>query len=452
MSDRRRREEADDQIESARTWASQHESFGRTSLLIPDGVNVFTVKKAGNYYLDIMPYRVGKGNPSAAEGKVYWQRTWYGHRGIGGGNDTYCCPKRCMGKGRCPVCEDVDDQFNKIDPSLEGEALKRARSRVGSKAAKERQLFNVIDRNNEGKGIQIWDISYHLFGKALKTMLDNMDADEDFDLFFHPKKGYTLKVTAVEDNGGGFTFYDCSTIAFKKREPYDMGVIDDAHVLDNIPKILTFDELLKIYLQEPDAEANGEDDRKLAARGRKLDRTQGLDFAKMLTDPPDDDDEPAPRPSRKPVKAADDDDAPPPRKAAKAPPPDDDDEPSPKPKKGKPAPVDDDDDEPPAPKAKAKPKPSADDDDEPAPAKGAPKTAEEVGIEQGTMVVYKNLECEVVKVSRDGTSLTLEDDDGEVWRAISPGEVKLRTPKEKPALTTDDDDEPAPKVKAKRGK
>lgn len=71
------------------------------------------------------------------------------------------------------------------------------------------------------------------------------------------------------------------------------------------------------------------------------------------------------------------------------------------------------------------------DDDEPA----KEKTAEDLGLEVGDIVIYDDKECEIKKISKDGTSLTLEDEDGEPYRAVSPEDVEKKD-------DSDNDDEP----------
>lgn len=52
-------------------------------------------------------------------------------------------------------------------------------------------------------------------------------------------------------------------------------------------------------------------------------------------------------------------------------------------------------------------------------------TAADLDIVRGSKVTYRKKEWEVRKVSGDGTSLTLEDDEGEQERGVAPGDVKL---------------------------
>lgn len=76
-----------------------------------------------------------------------------------------------------------------------------------------------------------------------------------------------------------------------------------------------------------------------------------------------------------------------------------------------------------------------DDDDEDSKAE---PTAEDLGLEKGDVVLYKGDRCEITKVSGDGTSLTLEDEDGTVHKAIAPAKVKKVA---KPADDDEDEDE-----------
>ena len=66
--------------------------------------------------------------------------------------------------------------------------------------------------------------------------------------------------------------------------------------------------------------------------------------------------------------------------------------------------------------------------------------AEEKGLEKGSEVTFKGVEATILKISSDGTSLTLMDQNDDVHKAISPDDVELIVDKvdEEP-----DDDDPA---------
>lgn len=409
MADRRDRERQDDDLLDARGWASQHESGGgRTSLKIPDGVKMLSIKKPGTYRLDIIPYVVGDRNPKAAKGKKYWHRTYWVHRNIGPHNDSYVCPVKEANE-RCPICEYVAAKLRDPDVSESEE------KQLYAMRPKERQLFNVIDRDREDELVMVWDQSYHTFGKYVKGKLDRMDPDEDFHFFAHPERGYTLKIGASEESAGKMKYIDCADIEFKKRKPYDWSIVDQAHCLDDMVKLLDYDELKRIFLQAP---KDDDDDKPAAKSGKSKPR-----------DDDDNDDKPAAK-SRKSSRDDDDDDLPPRRRT----------------------PRDDDDDDKPAPKKKARD--DDDDDDKPAP-KSRPLTAEDAGLEKGDLVTYKKMECEIVSVSKDGTSLKLQDEDGEILPGISPADctkIDLRKPAPKKSRDDDDDDDdkPAPKAKTRK--
>jgi hypothetical protein len=60
-----------------------------------------------------------------------------------------------------------------------------------------------------------------------------------------------------------------------------------------------------------------------------------------------------------------------------------------------------------------------DDDDVPS----KERTAKDAGLKIGQFVIYKGKECQIIKISGDGTSLTLEDVEGNAIKAISPDKV-----------------------------
>jgi len=74
---------------------------------------------------------------------------------------------------------------------------------------------------------------------------------------------------------------------------------------------------------------------------------------------------------------------------------------------------------------KSKPKEESEEEDE-------TKTAEDAGLEEGDKVSNEDWgECEIVRISGDGTSLTLEDGDGDLHKGISCDEVEKIKPKKK---------------------
>ena len=248
---------------SAKRYADQHKSgFDRTAVKIPEGVNLFQPKE-GNYRLDIVPYKVGEGNPYADEGQDHFERTYFVHKGIGPNNGTYICPAKTA-KQKCPVC---DGRFSMSkDPDADEETIKAL-------LPKERQLWWIFDYAEPDKGAQLWDVSYHLFGKQLKARIDASDEDDEYEFFADPDEGMTLKVHFIGKSFGGREYVEVDSIDFKRRkEPLSEELLEAVDCLDDLLIVMDYDELKKIYLQTGDG-SDDEDDKpkskkKAPARGK----------------------------------------------------------------------------------------------------------------------------------------------------------------------------------------
>ena len=204
---------------SAKGWVDSHQGgSGFSTLNLPDGCNLWGVKEEGVKRFDVIPYCVGKGNPRAQEGKYYYERTYYTHRNVGPSNDSYVCPAKTFNK-KCPICE-FRYALDKKTPKSQDEA-DSLRKQVKDMEPKERQLWNIYDHKQPDKGVQVWEVSYHLFGKQLrdKIHLSEQDGeDEDYGFFAHPDSGYTLKVGFKKETAGSYGFIKASDIEFKPRK------------------------------------------------------------------------------------------------------------------------------------------------------------------------------------------------------------------------------------------
>jgi len=229
----------------------------RTAIAVPEGVSFFGPKKEGTWKIEVIPYKVGKRNPNkkVEKGSYYYELTYFIHPRIGADNNSYCCLQRTFGK-KCPVCE----HRIKLEKSAESEEEKKL---VKSLYPKERQLFNIFDHGEPEKGVQIFEISFHNFGKHLDKKIRTAD-DEDrerLNQFFHPTKGRTLRITGSEESMGKQKYIEFSDIEFKKRsEPLDEALLEEAVDLESLPIELEYDELKKIFLQSGDDEDDDEDD------------------------------------------------------------------------------------------------------------------------------------------------------------------------------------------------
>ena len=352
---------------SARERAEkQKDGFTAPYLKLPDGVTLFK-PKAGTFLLDILPYTTGEGNPWADEGSLHWERTFYVHRGIGANNDTFLCP-RMTAKKRCPVCEHRIHLMKQASGDEEDEKY------IKDLSPKQRQLFNLVNRKDPDAKKQLWDHSYHTFGRMLDARLRNADEDDEWEKFFFLEDGLTIKVSFVEKSMGGYTFVDAESIDFKARkEPYDDSVLEEVQCLDDLLVLPDYDELKAALLQTEDEEDEDEEDEKPPSK-----RVSKSVRSERDEDEPEDEEEEEedekPRAGKHKSKPSgdadveeedDDEDDEPPKKKTK--PKDEDDEDwdeDDEPKKKKSKPVEEDEEE-------------EEDDEEPAPKKKKAKPADE---------------------------------------------------------------------------
>lgn len=365
---------------SGRRRAEEHKSgFDRTAFKIPDGMGMISIKQAGVRRFDFLCYVVGDEsssggrNPNADPGTLHFERTFWVHRGIGPNEDSYVCPAKTLNKP-CPICEARAKLAKRAD--VDPETVKEL-------APKERQLWLVIDYGEPDKGPQLFEMSYHLFGKVMDNRLKDSDPDDEYEFFADPMDGKMVKAGFGEKSMGSNKFFECTSLDFKARPEgtkYGKKFTEALPCLDDLLIVLPYDKLNAIFLQTAEPDKGKEEDDEPPRKPKR-------------PAPTDDDDEPAPPPKKKPAPADDDDepappkkkappaedDEPPPKKKAKPAPADDDDwgeDPAPPPKKKAPPPPDEDEAEPP-PKKKAKPAPADDEDAQPPPKKKAPPPADD---------------------------------------------------------------------------
>lgn len=227
-----------------RAKARDSQGFGLTCLKIPSDVEIFKPsKKVHN--LDIIPYVVtdpkhpdrGDDEESGAQvGTLWYSRRYFVHRNVGANRDTYVCPRKTWGQ-RCPICEYMDARR---EEGAEKEELAELRP-------KERQLFNVIDLDEDPDKIKLMDSSYHLFGNQLNK--DVLEGDEEYDGFAELEGGYTLKARFEKKSFQKNEFWECDRIDFKPRKSdYDEDIVEDTVPLDDILVKVPYKELEKIFI------------------------------------------------------------------------------------------------------------------------------------------------------------------------------------------------------------
>jgi hypothetical protein len=169
-------------------------------------------------------------------------------------------------------------------------------------AVRERQLFNLIDLDEPDKGVQIWDFSFHLFGKQLDKEIRNSEPEDGYEDFSHLERGLTLRLGIGEKSFNGRPYYEVETINFRKRkEPYDEDILEQTHCLDDVLILLDYDKLKAILLQddEPDDEEDEEEKPERGRRKKPEPEPEEEDDEDDWVDDEEEEEEPAPPPKKK---------------------------------------------------------------------------------------------------------------------------------------------------------
>lgn len=231
---------------AARSWADQRDQgIEPTAVKLPEGVSRFNPKNNDTYEIDIIPYVVGKGNPSADEGMQHFERTFFVHwlPSLSGGSRSYCCLAQTF-KKKCPVCDFIRTANETLAKELK---------------AKVRMLWRVIDRNEPKKGIQVWETPYFKgFGEILKNKLKGSKKGR-YDNFDSLVGGMTLEVTIGDGTMGDRSFKTVTNVEIVPRgEDYPEDMIDEPPVLDDCLLEMSYQELKALL--EGDTKSTDDDD------------------------------------------------------------------------------------------------------------------------------------------------------------------------------------------------
>lgn len=417
----------------AKDRADKHErGFGPTSnFKVPKGMEIFKFRKPKKYRLDVIGYIVGKDNPMADEGSVHYERTMFVHKGLGSDGrgmeicNTKTFPKRNVACGGCKT-------LNKIRKKLDKET-------VGKLLPKENQGFLIIDRDEMEKGVQLFQSAYFMsFGEMLDEEMSDMSEKDKRRKFFKIEGGKTLEVRVKKASFNGNPYNKPTRINFIDREE-DYTITD----VDSDKKVITF-ECGEFTFIAPciDDMLSPSDPKKLAKM--MLDGPTDDDEEKEDEDEEDTDDDDDGDDSDLDDNEGDDEDD---EEDG------DDDDDSDKPKLKKKSPKDDVDDEDEDDEEDDDEDEDEEDDDKPKKKGKKLPTAKECGIKKGMKVKSMKKKklgiCTVSGISKDGTSIYLEDEDGEKITGVVHGPEELEIVGGEQDEDDEDDEKP---VKKKRGR
>jgi hypothetical protein len=275
---------------NAKKRAREFSAFDNPTLELPKGVTTWYIEDAKPKRIDILAYKVGKGNPAADIGTYHYERTYYTHSGFGvEGKGRMVCLNKTYGE-KCAGCEFVEQLKTDSDCNMTAEEIKKFEPKI-------RQIFNVRDvssPNARKKGIQIWEFSFHKFGRQLDGMINDEDDDDNYHTFSDWIGGKTLKLGIEENKTYGRSV---DRIEFKERKDYDPKIlIKRVLCLDNLIKKISYEEQKKLIAgtlsDDQDEEFKKERD-KIMKKIRKWTSAQLKKFAKanaLDTNPSDFDD------------------------------------------------------------------------------------------------------------------------------------------------------------------
>jgi hypothetical protein len=233
-------------------------------LNLPKGIKMFKPVE-GQYFIDIIPYVVtDEKHPDADAEKeialpdmLWYKRPFKIHRNIGGGQGESVVCLSSIGKP-CPICKARAEMTRNGADKKETDTLKPSL----------RNLYAVIPLGSKDfdENVHLWDMSNALFQDLLEQ---EIGYNKKYDVFPDLEEGYTLKVRFEEDSYMKNKFYEAKRIDFEDREqPYKESILDEVIDLDNVLKILSYEELEKKFLEIDD------DDDAKDRKDNKTDKTR----------------------------------------------------------------------------------------------------------------------------------------------------------------------------------
>jgi hypothetical protein len=232
--------------QKVKTWSSDQErkSGGGQEFVLPREASFFKPHKISPddkfiiNRIELIPYIISIDNhPKAKKGEAYWTRKYFRHRGLGADHKlTLVCPST-LGKP-CPICE-----FRRELAKEKG----WKDDEVSALRPQEVDIFNIIDKDEPTKGVQLFVMSYAMFGKKFK---EEIDADPDNIYCVLPtKEGKTIVARFSEEKYGNNPYFECSKLDFKDRkEDIEEKLLKQAIDLDTILIIKSAQEIQTIFL------------------------------------------------------------------------------------------------------------------------------------------------------------------------------------------------------------
>lgn len=213
------------------------DSSGRFKTIFKD--NNATMWKCGNgqHIIDIIPYLVGKFDPTREEGEGAYILDIWVHYGVGINEDAYVCMNLTgdMGK-KCPVCEHR--------AKLERQGA--SKDEVKQFKSKRRALYNIVcyDSNkDEEAGVQVWDSPHYLTERQILEVARNPRTGRRIQ-YAHPDTGKSVAFNRTGEKA--MTRFE-GLMLQDRDEPISDDILEAAHALDELIHWPTYDEIADAF-------------------------------------------------------------------------------------------------------------------------------------------------------------------------------------------------------------
>jgi len=235
--------------------ANRDKGSGRKPLLDLsnyDDVNWFKAKKRKNA-IDILPFEVTTDNDpmGAAIGEDQYKLEFWKHNNIGPKDAMVLCLQETFNKP-CPICEQRKAMLD-AGADWKDDVVKAL-------SAKRRCMYNVIDVNDPGKGVQLFEQSHFKFEKELFGAAEYKNPD--FICFADIEEGYTVTFRGSEETFNRNKFIEPKDFSFEEREPYEETIYNEVYPLDAMLLIPTYDEVQAMFLGVDEDEDEKEEPKK----------------------------------------------------------------------------------------------------------------------------------------------------------------------------------------------
>ncbi len=223
--------------------------------------------------IDILPYRVGKYDPSVEEGEWGYFLEMQVHRNVGPRDLQFLCLEM-MFKKPCPICIHRND-LRKNPPEGKRQQEQHEEKLKELKASRQ-TVYNIIcydNKEEEAKGVQQWQVAYFYFENHISALAKIPKSQGGgYQSFSHMNQEFGRTITFTRTGDGLQTKYDA--FRFHERN-YDISDddLEECKTLDETVHIPTFEEVEQAFWDEPvkGDEAKGEPEEE-EARPRRSSR------------------------------------------------------------------------------------------------------------------------------------------------------------------------------------